>query len=162
RTDVERELEYLHAAEPERLEDSRGEVESCRRRGDRTRRTGVDRLVALAILRRWRRKAADVRRGGRPPAPIEAGLGRDAGRPAERLDDRETVGLDAHDAHARLGRGTDGQLSARAAAPAGPHERAPASLDEGRREQELDRSPSGVPRQDTRRDDPRVVDDETV
>src|SRR5262249_22289560 len=92
------------------------------------------------------------------PVQIEQALD----RTAERLDDPETVGLDAHDAHARLGRGTDGQLSARAAAPAGPHERAPASLDEGRREQELDRSPSGVPRQDTRRDDPRVVDDETV
>jgi hypothetical protein len=76
-------------------------------------------------------------------------------RAAERLDDAQTVRLDAHDAHARLRRVTDGQLDARAASPAGPHERAPASLGEGRREQELDRSPAGVPREDPGRDDAR-------
>jgi hypothetical protein len=83
-------------------------------------------------------------------------------RAAERLDDAQTVRLDAHDAQARLRRFTDGQVDARAAPPAGPHERAPAALGEGRREQELDRSPAGVPRQDPGRDDARVVDDQTV
>ena len=155
---MERELQNLHAVAAEGVQEARREVQARRRRGDRSRRMRVDGLVALAVLRGRRGESADVRRQRRLAVPIEQVLD----RAAERLDDAETVRLDAHDAQARLRRGADDELDAGAAPAAGPHERAPASPFEGRREQELDRSPAGVPRQDARRDDARVVDDEAV